>query len=1168
MPRISVVVPVHNVAAYVEPCLESLARQSMEDLEIVLVDDGSTDESPVLAERFAARDGRFRLLRQANAGQGAARNNGIGHATGELLAFVDGDDVVPPRAYEVLAGALARSGSDFATGRVRRLTSLGTTRAAFLAGTFERERLATHVTRFPSLVADRLTCNKLFRRSFWDRHELRFPEGVRNEDIQVMIPAHHLAESVDVVPQTVYLWRRREGGGLSGSQRRAGEKVLRHRVNAVNYVSRFLAERGMDEAKLNYDRNVLGDDLRSYLNLLDSTDDEYRRLFLELANDFLDRADARALDQPLAIERLKWHLVRRSALPELLEVLRFQQEDLEETPPVRRLWRWYGDYPYRGERRLGIPGGVYRLDDELALVARVEDVRWDGGTLRIEGYAYIAGIGAPGPRSQRIEIVARRRRSRRSLRLRTKRVHRPDVTAAGADRFAALDWCGFVATLDAGRLRQREEWLDGIWEIGIAVRAGGVVRRSKRLRPAPLHGIPLAEAALEEAHLRAGLSRAGRLTVRIDRQRPLVRSCLLEEGVLRLEGDAGPLGSENATLHVRRRDGVAARVYPVEVERTGSETPFLARVPIPDLVGSAAAGQAPGDEEGDSVSWDVYLSGDGREERLLLDESAPDAAWTVGGREIALQRARLGGFTILERTFRPVVTGCEWSTAGALVLSGSFRGPPGAYELVVADLREGEAHAVPLEYDDHAGQFTAELTPGSVDSLAGPRPLPEGTWQLLVRLRGGSSDGGVTPILGRRLLDGLPLSATVGRKRFHFGVAADDRPLLAVERDLADDERGPVRQRRLRTRFYAEQRMRPFRDAVLYDSFGGREYSDSPRAIHEELARRDAPFEHLWVVRDGAYDVPDSGVAVRELSEEYYEAFARARYVVASDPWPRWSTRRPEQTWLQTWHGAPLKRLGRDLAGRPRAVREYRRALRQPSENWQYIVSPGLFATPILQRAFSSGAEVIETGLPRTDVLLQPDREQRAADVRRRLGLSPDRRVVLYAPTYRDHLAGRHGYHLGPLLDLAALRSALGSDDVLLFRKHRLVVGALPEDTSGLVLDVSAFPDGTELLLAADVLVTDYSSAIFDFASTNRPIVFFTPDLETYRDEIRGFSIDFESVAPGPLLETTEDVIDALRQPEVVRVEFGERYDRFVETYCALNDGRAASRVVDRIFRW
>jgi CDP-glycerol glycerophosphotransferase len=100
------------------------------------------------------------------------------------------------------------------------------------------------------------------------------------------------------------------------------------------------------------------------------------------------------------------------------------------------------------------------------------------------------------------------------------------------------------------------------------------------------------------------------------------------------------------------------------------------------------------------------------------------------------------------------------------------------------------------------------------------------------------------------------------------------------------------------------------------------------------------------------------------------------------------------------------------------------------------------------------------------------------------------------------------------------------------------------------------------------VLVTDYSSAIFDFASTNRPMVFFTPDLETYRDTIRGFSIDFEIDAPGPLLRTTDDVVDALRDLDAVGASFSARYERFVATYCALADGKAASRVVDRIFRW
>ena len=377
------------------------------------------------------------------------------------------------------------------------------------------------------------------------------------------------------------------------------------------------------------------------------------------------------------------------------------------------------------------------------------------------------------------------------------------------------------------------------------------------------------------------------------------------------------------------------------------------------------------------------------------------------------------------------------------------------------------------------------------------------------------------------------------------------------------------------------------REAILYDCCGGRDYTDTPRAIHEELVRRGAPLEHLWVVRDERFEPPPTAVAVRELGREYYDAYATCRYVVANDHWPRWFRRRREQTCVQTWHGAPLKRLGLDLADRPRAIKDYRRALAQHAENWQHVVSPGAFATPILERAFPVGGEVIETGLPRTDVLAGPERERVREEVKRRLGIE-GRRVVLYAPTFRDHLdygfgqrathtrdvptyradiARRDAYRLGQILDFDVLRAALGDDDVVLFRRHPRIVDVVPMP-AGLVRDVSDHPDAIEVLAAADVLVSDYSSLVVDYATTGRPILFFTPDLEAYRDDVRGFSIDLESAAPGPLLRTTDAVAEALRDVEAVAREYRPRYEAFVGAYCGLNDGGASGRVVDAVFRW
>ena len=1168
--RISVVVPVYNVAAYLETCLESLAQQTLAELEVVMVDDGSTDESAEIAEEFVARDSRFRLVRQPNAGLGAARNTGIEQAAGDFLAFVDSDDVVPRHAYEILAAALDETGSDFASGNVRRLTSFGTMQARFLAKAFERTRLRTHVTRFPALLADRTAWNKLFRKSFWDRHRLRFPEGVLYEDAPVTLPAHYLARSVDVVDQTVYLWRVRAGPDLSITQRRTEAKALRDRVASVDSVSRFLAEHGLEGEKARYDRSAVADDLGYFLVVLDSADEGYRRLFLDLVNDFLDRADPDVLDQPLAIDRLKWHLVRRRALPELLEVLRFADEELGRVPPVRGLRHWYGDYPYRTDRRLRIPRRVYRLRDELALVWNLSDVRWEGERLRIAGYAYIELIGAGRPDAQTVDVLVRRAGSRRRpLRLRARPVHRPDVTAHARQELADLDWSGFSATIDADVITGGDAWREGSWEIGILVRAAGVRRAGWHPAPEPLHPLPVARLPLAGgAHARAGLASGGELAVRVARRRAVLRSCSLEAAVLQLEGDPGPLVARGVTLRLERRDRIAALDYPVHIDRSGKRPGFLARVPVADLLGEVdvADRAAHSEYEGDGVAWDVSLAAGGSRVRLVLDEDAREAAWTVEGREIAVHRTRHDNLTIVERSFRPVLTDVEWSPRGSLLLGGAFRGPRGSYELVLALRRGAESHEVPLVHDAEAARFQAEVTPAAAPSLAGARPLQEGLWDVLVRPEGARREAAVQVVLDRGLLASLPVETRIGHKGFRFGVLGYRTPVLAVDRDLDDDERGGFAQRRLRTSFYPRRRGAELREAVLYLCFGGAEYSGSPRSIHEELVRRSAPLEHLWVVRDGAFEVPKTAVAVRELSRDYYDGLARARYVVANDHWPEWFVRRADQTSVQTWHGPPLKRQGYDLADRPRALRDYRRALAQRRENWQYVLSPAPFATPILERAFPIGGEVVESGLPRTDTLVAsaPDAVEQA---RQRLSLPAGKRIVLYMPTYRDHLAtSRGGYRLGSLLDLAAMASALAGDHVLLFRKHPRVVEPLPASSPELVRDVSAFPDVVELLRVADVLLTDYSSWVFDFASTGRPILFFTPDLETYRDEIRGFSIELERDAPGPLLATTADVVDALRDLDAVAEAYASRYAAFLATYCPLQDGNASRRVSEWIF--
>lgn len=353
--------------------------------------------------------------------------------------------------------------------------------------------------------------------------------------------------------------------------------------------------------------------------------------------------------------------------------------------------------------------------------------------------------------------------------------------------------------------------------------------------------------------------------------------------------------------------------------------------------------------------------------------------------------------------------------------------------------------------------------------------------------------------------------------------------------------------------------------SVLYDSFHG-SYSDSPRAIYEELVARGSDLTSTWVTRPGTADFPAAAAAVNLDRLRGQRRIGGHRLVVANVQMPSSFQKRHGMFYLQTWHGTPLKRLGADHQGwtntraQQRQLRDYQR--------WDLLLSPNRFSTEIFRRAFRFEGEIYESGYPRNDILNDVDRESIRRRVRTQLGIAPDQRAVLYAPTFRDDqwdaVSGRPRYvHK---LDIPLLREKLAPESILLFRLHeRLRRDVAPAAPDTFVRDVSNFSDIGLLYLAADVLLTDYSSVMFDFAVTGKPMLFYTYDLEHYRDSLRGFYFDFESEAPGPLCRDTGDVASALEDVDALVATNALRYKHFQGAYCYLEDGRAASRVVDRI---
>jgi CDP-glycerol glycerophosphotransferase len=207
---------------------------------------------------------------------------------------------------------------------------------------------------------------------------------------------------------------------------------------------------------------------------------------------------------------------------------------------------------------------------------------------------------------------------------------------------------------------------------------------------------------------------------------------------------------------------------------------------------------------------------------------------------------------------------------------------------------------------------------------------------------------------------------------------------------------------------------------------------------------------------------------------------------------------------------------------------------------------------------------VLETGYPRNDVLAGPEAATRRLAVRRRLGIADDTTVVLYAPTYRDDQVGGENGTLG--LDPEALARRLGDGHLLLVRRHYYLGHQRRLPDTERVRDVSAHADIAELHLAADVLVTDYSSSIFDFAVTGKPIVLFAYDLERYRDHLRGFTLDLDTDMPGPVVLEADALAEVLADLPGLVSRWAERYARFRDRFCHLEDGHASERVVDALW--
>lgn len=359
---------------------------------------------------------------------------------------------------------------------------------------------------------------------------------------------------------------------------------------------------------------------------------------------------------------------------------------------------------------------------------------------------------------------------------------------------------------------------------------------------------------------------------------------------------------------------------------------------------------------------------------------------------------------------------------------------------------------------------------------------------------------------------------------------------------------------------------------IMFESFLGKQFSDNPRALYEYMKMHYSEYELIWSAdKRHVKTFEEHGVPYfKRFSLKWLIAMNTSHIWVSNSRLPLWIPKPRSTKYLQTWHGTPLKRLALDMDEVLMAdtdTERYKKNFTKESSKWDYLISPNPYSTEIFKRAFNFNKDMLETGYPRNDYLVNFNNPDYIHKLKVELGIKRGKKVILYAPTWRDneyHERGRYKFDIQ--LDLEHMQKELGNDYIILLRMHYLIAENIDvEKYNGFVLDFSSYEDIRDLYLVSDMLITDYSSVFFDYAILNRPMMFFTYDIDSYRDVVRGFYFDFEQKAPGPLLYNTDEVINAIQNIEsqdysVVRKEFREKF-------CALEDGKASERVINSILR-
>ena len=963
-PTLSVVVPTFNASDFIEKCLSSILAQKGIDLEVLVVDDGSNDDTAEKAKQVAERDGRVTVLTGHNSGPAIARNRGVEAARGEYLTFADADDEVLPSAYAALVDSLERTGSDIATGSYIRIGTAGRSRPKLTARVHARQRLSVRLDDMPELLEEPVLWNKVYRRDFWDRHVGPMKSFANYEDQEPVYRALVGAAAIDVLTADVYAWRLADGRDTR-SRRKAKLTDLRAKLEVIESLSHAL-EHEPDKVRAQAYAIWMGTDLAMHAEYLDTASKRFRKTLCSATNELKKSMARRAWKLIPAQERLFMWVVATGRLDDIEEILGTRLEETTAVPLEYVEGRWNVAPTYVNRLETRVPSQLLKarqVDFKPAVLVR--NARWvSEGVLELQGCAYIPGID-PSEVAVRIQgvmdgatvfdaLVESREDNRVDLdagdpwrsyaaggfRVRIDIREIDDVSPRGISLFGVFDArevrfnapavssavVGMIAPspmVDGQRVTVIADEHDELSIRPVAIPAGPVVAKN-----VSVHDGRITVTLSSDAEVRSM-----KLVHRNETHQLAVQNRSIFDGDLPALPDSYMAGGERIwSLRVHKVDGSIEDVYYDSVDYLLPDT-GKAR-PEPDLDGKVKIAQR-------AIRVSVTGASSDRDRLMLTGRIDPPQRLSVvlksSGQTIAPAETMLhadGGFTTV---YDLTTSGPEGGTVAAM--SGGYHVQFGAN----------------TETSESWARVAGKLAIRPVDVFT--------EWNTL-RLEGRAT-GSVA------ITASPPWSS---KERTRYGRFA-----------LRNCDWGPLK------------------SGIVFESFNGKSANDNPRAIFDALASERDDIPLYWSVRDRRVDVPNGGIPVVEGTIEWHRALATSSVWVNNNNFPYYVRKRPEQYYLQTWHGTPIKKLLWDIPRR-KVPLSYRRLMRTEATQWNLLLAQSDDAAQNLRSGLGYSGRIEIGEYPRNERLIATLNDP--IPIRERLGLSDDDFLMLYAPTWREEHRG------------------------------------------------------------------------------------------------------------------------------------------------------------------